>query len=192
MPSYKFRVLIDTTDGADIFRDILISTSDTLETFYDTIMKAFDFKGDQMASFYKSNEDWDKGQEITLLDMGFSESGEPVLLMSETKLKDVVTEADQRLILVYDFMRMWCFLIELVGTQPKAVAKPQVLLSIGKSPAEDSKSLDAGAGFQSGETLDLGSDFDDIFSGENDDDDEFGDDFDPEDFKDEGTETDFY
>ena len=192
MPSYKFRVLIDTVDGADVFRDILISASDTLETFYDTIMKAFDFKGDQMASFYKSNEDWDKGQEITLLDMGFGESGEPVLLMSETKLKDVVTEADQRLILVYDFMRMWCFLIELVGTQPKAVAKPQILLNIGKAPAEDSKSLDAGAGFQSGETLDLGSDFDDIFNGENDDDDEFGDDFAPEDFKDEGTETDFY
>ncbi|MBK6951890.1 MAG: hypothetical protein IPH24_07500 [Crocinitomicaceae bacterium] len=66
MPSFKFRVLIDTNTGVDVFRDILISTNDNLELFYQTILTSFNFKNDQMASFYKSNDDWDKGQEITL------------------------------------------------------------------------------------------------------------------------------
>ncbi|MBK6527797.1 MAG: hypothetical protein IPG07_20960 [Crocinitomicaceae bacterium] len=71
MPSFKFRVLIDTNTGVDVFRDILISTNDNLELFYQTILTSFNFKNDQMASFYKSNEDWDKGQEITLGRYGY-------------------------------------------------------------------------------------------------------------------------
>lgn len=179
MPAYKFRVLVDTASNEEIFRDIVISTNENLETFYNTIISAFDFKGDQMASFYKSNEDWDKGQEITLVDMGLGESADQVLIMSETKLRDVVTEPSQKLILVYDFMRMWCFLIELVEHLSKNVAKPQILLSVGKAPAEESKELDAGGDLGYGETLDLGNDFDDIFSGEDED-------FDEEDFDAEG------
>lgn len=187
MPSYKFRVLIDTDSGTEIFRDFLISSNESLEVFYDSILKAFNFKGGQMASFYKSNNDWDKGQEITLMDMGMNEGGDPVFIMSQTKLSDIVTEPDQKLILVHDFMRMWCFLIELIDTQTKAVAKPQVLLSMGEAPKEESKSLDNMDGMQFGETLDLGGDFDDIFS----EDDDFEDD-DLEGFSEESDESEFY
>lgn len=188
MPSFKFRVLIDTETGEDIFRDILISSKENLEVFYKKIIEAFSFKGDQMASFYKSNEHWDKGQEITLMDMGFSDELDQVLIMRETKLSDVITEPDQKLILVYDFMRMWCFLIELVETQTKAVANPQIALSVGKAPKEESKSLDASNDLAFGETLNLGDDFDDIFSSPDDD-------FDEEDMEglsEEGGENDFY
>ena len=90
MPSYKFRVLIDTVSNEEIFRDIIVSGNDNLESFYNTIVKAFEFKGDQMASFYKSNDEWDKGQEITLVDMGLNDGVESVLIMSETKIKEVV------------------------------------------------------------------------------------------------------
>jgi len=173
MPSFKFRVLIDTNSGSDVFRDIVISNKANLEVFYHKIMEAFNFKGDQLASFYKSNEDWDKGQEITLVDMGMNEGTEPVLIMSDTTLLDVITEPDQKMILVYDFMRMWCFLIELVETQTKTVANPQIALSVGTAPKEESKTLDSADGLTYGETLDLGDDFDDIFS---EDDDELDDD----------------
>lgn len=189
MPAYKFRVLIDTETGNDIFRDILISSSENLETFYQAIMKAFEFKGDQMASFYKSNNEWDKGQEITLLDMGMGDTEEPALLMSHTTISEVVTEPDQKLILVHDFMRMWCFLIELIDTQTKSVSAPQILLSVGNAPAEDSKSFENSEDLIFGETLDLGDDFDDIF---NEDDDTFDDDdLDMGGFE-ESSETDYY
>lgn len=188
MPSYKFRVLIDTDSGNDVFRDIVISTKENLEVFYRKIMEAFDFKGDQLASFYKSNEDWDKGQEITLVDMGMNEGPDPVLIMRETKLLEIVTEPDQKMILVYDFMRMWCFLIELVETQTRAVSTPQIALRVGEPPKEESKSLDEAGGLTYGETLDLGDDFDDIFS---DDDDDLDDD-DLEGFHEDSGETDYY
>lgn len=188
MPSFKFRVLIDTNSGTDIFRDIVISTNENLELFYQTILASFNFKGDQMASFYKSNDDWDKGQEITLVDMGMSDDVEPVLIMNETKLKDIVTDKNQKMILVHDFMRMWCFLIELVETQTKAVSAPQVLLSVGTAPDESSKELDSAEGMPYGETLNLGDDFDDIFS---DDPDDFDED-DLENFEEEPGESDLY
>ncbi|MBI3135710.1 MAG: hypothetical protein HYZ14_13625 [Bacteroidetes bacterium] len=188
MPSFKFRVLIDTDSGNDVFRDIVISTKDNLEVFYHKIMEAFAFKGDQMASFYKSNEDWDKGQEITLVDMGMNDSAEPVLIMSDTSLHEIVTEPDQKMILVYDFMRMWCFLIELVETQTKTVSAPQIALSVGTAPKEESKSFDSANDLTYGETLDLGDDFDDIFS---DDDDELDDD-DLDGFHEETGESDYY
>jgi hypothetical protein len=175
MSAYKFRVLIDTSSNDEIFRDIVVKANDNLESFYNAIVKAFGFKGDQMASFYKSNDDWDKGQEVTLMDMGLSDDSEPVLIMSKTKVKDLVTDPKQKLILVYDFMRMWCFLIELVEPVSKpGSTSPQVVLSVGKAPAEDSKQLDGGLNF--GDTPDLGNDFDDIFTGEEDDDESFDDD----------------
>jgi len=188
MPSYKFRVLIDTVSNEEIFRDIIVSGNDNLESFYNTIVKAFEFKGDQMASFYKSNDEWDKGQEITLVDMGLNDGVESVLIMSETKIKEVVTDQNQKMILVYDFMRMWCFLIEHVETLPKNVTKPQIALSVGKAPAEESKEMDA-AGMGYGESLDLGNDFDDIFS---DDDDLDDDDTDLDGFAEETDDSDLY
>lgn len=169
MPSYKFRVLIDTASNEEIFRDIVVSNNDNLESFYNTIIIAFEFKGDQMASFYKSNDDWDKGQEVTLVDMGLNDDVDSVLIMSDTKIKEVVTEPNQKMILVYDFMRMWCFLIEHVETLPKNVTQPQISLSVGKAPAEESKEMDA-SGMGYGESLDLGNDFDDIFLDDEDDD----------------------
>jgi hypothetical protein len=36
-------------------------------------MSAFEFKGDQMASFYVSNDEWDKGHEINLMDMSYDD-----------------------------------------------------------------------------------------------------------------------
>lgn len=186
MSAYKFRVLIDTASNEEIFRDVLISSDENLETFYQTIIDAFDFKNDQMASFYKSNDDWDKGQEVALMDMGFNEEAEAVLIMNETSIKSLITEKNQKIILVHDFMRMWCFLIELVATTSKTPMSPEIVLSVGAAPKEDSKSLDSNQGLEFGETLDLGNDFDDIFA-----DDDEDDDLDLDSFE-EGSENDFY
>lgn len=187
MSAYKFRVLIDTESNEEIFRDILISSNDNLENFYQTIISAFEFKADQMASFYKSNDDWDKGQEVALMDMGFNDDAEVVLIMNETPVKELITESNQKIILVHDFMRMWCFLIELIETTNKTVSSPEILLAVGISPKEDSKSLDSNDGLGYGETLDLGNDFDDIFSDEDDDDE-----FDLDGYQDDTGENDFY
>jgi len=177
MSSYKFRVLLDSSAKEDIFRDIQIANTATYEDFYKAILNAFSFGGNQMASFYLSNDDWDKGFEITYMDMGNNdELDEPTAIMSSHKLADFVSKKKQKLILVHDFMRMWIFLIELVEISDATVEQPTVVLSVGNAPAEDSKEIDKN--FQFGDD-DL--DFDDETYG---DDDFNDDDFDMDDLND--------
>lgn len=164
MSSYKFRILIDTESNEDIFRDIVIGRSDNFETFYRAIIAAFEFTGDQLASFYVSNDSWDKGHEIALMDMGLGGELDAPFIMHDTPISTVVREKGQKLILVYDFMKMWCFLIELVELIEEVYTEPELLFSVGISPDENSKEVDFNAMMGLGSGTDLGTDFDDIFS----------------------------
>ena len=140
MPGLKFRILLDTKKNEEIFHDILIADGEDFETFFQTIIKSFEFKGDQMASFYVSNETWDKGEEISLLDLSEGEESQ-VQIMKDTKVRDHLLDRDQKFILVYDFLKMWIFLIELIGVQEETPDAPQLVLSVGTNPKEDSKEL---------------------------------------------------
>jgi hypothetical protein len=139
MSAYKFRVLLDSSKDEEIFRDIVISKNDSFERFYRTILKSFDFSNEEMASFYMSNDDWDKGHEITLMDMSFGDEDNDAAIMSSARLKDEVLVAGQKIILVHDFLKMWIFLIELQQEIEEVVDSPYVALSIGISPDENSK-----------------------------------------------------
>ena len=69
--AYKFRVILDVEE--DVFRDIIVSESINLEELHFTIAKSFGFKGQEMASFYRTDNAWEQGEEIPLFDM--SEDG---------------------------------------------------------------------------------------------------------------------
>lgn len=170
MATYKFRVLLDNSENEEIFRDIEVSDKHNFEDFYRTIIKAFYFQGDQMASFYVSNNDWDKGEEIALFDMGDDLSGDALHIMNEATIKDFIETENQRFILVYDFLKMWCFLVELIQVKAMDIDQPEIVLSIGIAPREDSREIDFDMPMDGG--ADLGSEFDDIFS-EFDDEDDF-------------------
>jgi hypothetical protein len=141
MAGLKFRVLLDTEKDEEIFRDILISDTDNFESFYKAIISAFRFQGLEMASFYVSNDSWDKGHEINLMDMTYGDDDMDGLpnIMKDAIIKDFLEEPDQKFILVYDFMRMWIFLIELIAYDKEGPEVPQLLLAIGMAPPEDSK-----------------------------------------------------
>ncbi|MCE2864908.1 MAG: hypothetical protein EB003_03630 [Flavobacteriia bacterium] len=143
MPGLKFRVLLDSDKNEEVFRDIIISNEADFETFYHAIIAAFGFSGDQMASFYVSNESWDKGHELSLLDMSYDDDAidEPASVMKQARIQDFLSEPDQRFILVYDFMRMWIFLIELIAYEKEAPELPVMALAIGTAPQESTKSM---------------------------------------------------
>ena len=141
MAGIKFRVLLDSNQKEEVFCDILLSIDDNFESFFNSIVKAYDFKGDQMASFYASNEEQDKGEEVSLMDVSFGEEDQQ-RTMSNTSIRAMVEAPDQKFILVYDFMKMWIFLIECIGLQEETPSEPFVILSVGKKPKEDSKELD--------------------------------------------------
>ena len=140
MAGLKFRVLLDSSEN-EVFRDILISDEDNFESFYHAILQAYGFGSDQMASFYMSNNNWDKGHEISLFDMGFGESTEQIMpgVMNNSIIREYIEYPDQKMILVHDFIRMWIFLIELIEVVKETPEHPQVALAIGKAPDENSR-----------------------------------------------------
>lgn len=144
MAGLKFRILLDSKDRHEIFRDILISDTDNFESFYKAILNAFCFSSDQMASFYVSNNNWDKGHEISLFDMSFGEDSEQILpgVMATSKMGDFILESSQKFILVHDFLRMWIFLIELIDSTDESPEQPRMILSVGNAPAEESRSAE--------------------------------------------------
>lgn len=144
MAGLKFRVLLDTEKENEIFRDIIINSDDNFESFYLAIMKSFQFSGAEMASIYVSNDNWDKGHEISLEDLSYGDEAveETPSIMKNTKISEFIEEPDQKFILVYDFMRMWIFLIELIGYENGFTGAPVVALSVGMAPPEDSKSTE--------------------------------------------------
>ncbi|WP_452220338.1 IS1096 element passenger TnpR family protein [Lacinutrix salivirga] len=131
---YRFRVVLDNDTEEDIFRDLEIRESDTLEDLHNIITQSFGFDGTEMASFYVSNEDWEQGEEISLFDM--SETGNSLRLMNETKLEDTVHEAQTKLIYVYDFLSMWTFFVELaeIVDEAEGMDYPNLMYVQGQVP----------------------------------------------------------
>lgn len=125
---YKFRVILDVEK--DVFRDIEIPREASLEDLHNAINQSFGFDGTEMASFYKSDSDWNQGEEFSLFDT------EQARLMSETSLEEVVNEQEKNLLYVYDFLNMWTFFVELqeVGEVESGVSYPNLLFAHGQVP----------------------------------------------------------
>lgn len=157
MAGLKFRILIDTKENNEIFRDVLVPDNAKFMDLYQICLSSFAFKGDQMASFYVSNDDWSKGEEITLEDMNFSEE-DATPTMNNTLIRDYIESADQKFILVYDFMKMWIFLIELIAYEKETPSQCITTLSIGEAPSEDSRSGDEEIYFDTEEEDEFGFD----------------------------------
>lgn len=146
MPIYRFRVLIDHESEA--FRDIEIGSEQTFLDLHHAIKEAFAFIGQEMASFYVSDENWDKGPEIPLADLGFAEEGEVPALMGQVYISDHIRSTSQRFIYAYDFLHMWMFMVELIqaGDPEAGATYPRVVMRMGTAPDEHSKEDDLTAG----------------------------------------------
>ena len=133
---YRFRVILDNDTEDDIFRDLEIRETDTMEDLHNIITQSFGFDGMEMASFYVSDDHWNQGEEIAMFDM--SEGSNTVKTMSQTKINDVVHEASTRLIYVYDFLNMWTFFVELAEIVDEAQGSdyPNLMFVHGQIPDE--------------------------------------------------------
>src|SRR5690554_5965309 len=103
---YRFRVILDAQE--DVFRDLEIEAQASLEDFHNVITQAFGFRGQEMASFYLSDDEWNQGDEISLFGMG-----DETRVMASTTIDDVFSEENTKMLYVYDFLNMWTFMVEL-------------------------------------------------------------------------------
>lgn len=134
----RIRVLLDTEE--DVFRDIEIDAQATFEDLHRAILQAFGWNADQMASFYESNEKWDRGREIPLIDVEEEFGPRKLKTMSEVKLSEVLHETEQKMLYVFDFMLMWCFYVEVEALEKgQTIAQSRVVMSVGTPPAQTDK-----------------------------------------------------
>jgi hypothetical protein len=89
--------------------------------------------------------------------------------MKDTLIEDMVNTSNQKFILVYDFLRMWCFMIELIEIIQENFEGPMLDLSVGEAPNEFDKEIDLSGDVTS--HTDLGNEIDDIFNDHGDEDD---------------------
>ena len=128
---YKIRVILDTTE--DVIRTILIDENQSLEELHFTISKAFSFGGQEMASFYKTDDEWNQGEEIPLFDM--AEAGEENS-MATCKINETLPKAGDKLIYVYDFLAMWTFYVEVIEHTADNFSESKLILTVGEIPEE--------------------------------------------------------
>jgi hypothetical protein len=130
--AYKIRAILDVKE--DVFRDIIIDESISLEKLHFTIAKSFGFKGQEMASFYRTNDNWEQGEEIPLFDMSDDGSN---LSMQSVNTSSELQKIGDKLIYVYDFFSMWTFFIELSEKLERNLKElPLMALSFGNVPDE--------------------------------------------------------
>ena len=102
---YQFRIILDAED--DVIRDIAIKSNSTFEDFHHSIIKSFGFNGSEIATFYVSDDNWNQGETISLLEMNTND-----LIMSNIKLEEIFNK-NNKMLYVYDFLKLWTFFIEL-------------------------------------------------------------------------------
>ena len=61
---YRFRAILNSKE--EVYRDLEIQDTASFEDFHNAITQAFGFEGQEMASFYESNEQWEQLDEIPL------------------------------------------------------------------------------------------------------------------------------
>ena len=123
MAILKFRVYWEEDDA--IYRDILVKHTQNFNDLHLIILKAFDFDQKHQATFYRSNDTWKRGREITkeLYERNYQV---PPLLMAQTIIGSEIIDTNQHFIYEYDFVKSWSFLIELIQVIKNADADMNV------------------------------------------------------------------
>ena len=104
----RIRTILDVND--DVIRDIEITENSKLVDLHNMIIKSYGFLGKEMASFYRTDENWQQGDEMPLVDVGLD--------------KNFNNEA------------LWTFFIEVVETKSpkKNTEYPNLVFSEGTVP----------------------------------------------------------
>jgi hypothetical protein len=112
MAILKFRVYYEEDES--IYRDVAIRHTQSFRDLYESILKAYEFDSKHKATFFRSNDHWQRGREISLEKYDKEYRAEP-LLMSETTIGSEIRDPNQKFIFLYDFNKNWSFMVELIN-----------------------------------------------------------------------------
>ncbi|WP_343670152.1 hypothetical protein [Chitinophaga sp.] len=136
MPVLKFRVYWEEDES--VYRDISIKPDQTFLQFHQVILQSFEFDNKHKATFFRSNDNWQRGREIILEKDNVLRKAEP-LLMEDTVIAAAVKTPNQKFIYLYDFAKNWTFLVELIGVskdENSRVTYPLCVRKEGLAPSQ--------------------------------------------------------
>ena len=136
MAVLKFRVYFEEDDS--IYRDVAVRHTQSFLQLHQVILKAYEFDSKHQATFFRSNDHWQRGREISLEKYDRPYKVEP-LLMEDTPIGTEIRDPNQKFIYVYDFVKNWSFLVELINVSKEEGAKgdyPSIIKSEGIAPSQ--------------------------------------------------------
>ncbi|HYC38912.1 MAG TPA: hypothetical protein VEB63_00365 [Chitinophagaceae bacterium] len=136
MAILRFRVYFEEDDS--VYRDIVIRHNQTFFDLHVQILKAFEFDNKHKATFFRSNDHWQRGREITL-EQYDKEYKAPPLLMNVTTIGSEIRDPNQKFIYLYDFNKNWSFLVELINVSKEENPKityPSMVRAEGIGPSQ--------------------------------------------------------
>lgn len=136
---YNFILLSDEEDF--FVREINIDADATFFDLHEAIISSVNYEKNQMASFFICSYDWEKEQEITLMEMDAGSEYDN-LVMANTILSDYLFDKGQKLLYVFDYVADRAFFIQLKEISSGNLSAAQCVLSKGDAPAQFSEEPD--------------------------------------------------
>ena len=137
MAILKFRVYLEEDDS--VYRDVAIRHTQSFLLLHQVILKAYEFDSKHQATFYRSNDHWQRGRQISLELYEKSYPNKEPLLMEATTIGSEIRDPNQKFIYVYDFVKNWSFLVELINVSKEEASKqdyPVVIKTEGIAPSQ--------------------------------------------------------
>ena len=136
---YRFVLLSDEDDY--FVREINIDADATFLDLHEAIIDAVHYEKNQMASFFLCSYDWEKEQEITLVEMDAGSEYDN-LVMADTVLGDYVSDEGQKLLYVFDYVADRMFFIQLKEIGSGSLNAAKCVLAKGEAPSQFSEEAD--------------------------------------------------
>jgi hypothetical protein len=136
MAILRFRIYWEDDDS--VYRDIAIKHTQSFFDLHSTILKSFEFDSQHKATFYRSNDNWLRGREISLEKYDKEYKAEP-LIMADTLIGTEITNPNQKFIYEYDFNKFWHFMVELITvdkTENSKLVYPCCIRTEGIAPSQ--------------------------------------------------------
>jgi len=136
MALYRFRVTFEDYD--DVSRDIDVKSNQTFLDLHKAIHQSTGYNPEYPSSFYISNDQWMKGEEITYLP-NQKRIDRKIPLMEKIKLSSFIDDPHQKFYYTFNFDRPFDFHVELMKIildDAPGVTYPAVVRSVGEAPKQ--------------------------------------------------------
>ena len=136
MALYRFRVTFEDYD--DVTRDIDVKSNQTFEDLHKAIHQSTGYNYEYPSSFYISNDQWMKGEEITYMP-NQKRIDRKIPLMDKIKLSSFIDDPHQKFYYTFNFDKPFDFHVELMKIildDAPGVTYPAVVRSVGEAPRQ--------------------------------------------------------